>query len=945
MADMQLVLKLIAEAQSAVAGLKSVTAAVKETGTEAVKVEGDARGMGVVIVQAGDQSAAAVEALSAKLATAQARIEALGREIAGLKSLPPATIPDTERFGKAAGEASRQAGYMAAQWNDMVMMALAGQNPMQLAIQQGSQITQAFGPGGASGALRSVGAGFMAMLSPMNLATYAAIALGTALVQALMAGGEAVKTLEEAVKDLEASVKSMAEQGDVSLEDLKKKYGEVTPEVIRLNKEMADLAGVQGILAATAALQALKAETEGSWWAAFNDKALSDAGTVADMLQVRMQQPAGDGMSIETNPLVTRFQDAVTEASQAKGWDAQIAAVREVQDVIIEAAGGIDKMTLKQSELLAKMQATEAALRQQKALHEGAVSAEERANDAARAKIEVLQTEATIRAASLKYGEDSVVVANLRLEAERAAYHATVDASQASSDLKDQLKAAWDNANGFANVQMHEAAAFAAQVASDLELWLSKSLDAAEGIGNADLAAGIRAAIGPAWELAKALWDGVTASVARARKNEEAGAAVRRIPGGLDALAAGDLNWSGGNWSRRLPPETQSSAGDGGGGGATDSLGSLSERASKVMQQLDDALASVDLKAKAGIMSAAEAADAVTSAKERAADELADLIPELERLGPSGAKAAETWRAAFGDLAEELKGVGGAIGELSADLSSGFKAPFADFIAGTKAGSDAWDDFITNLNRTISQKLSNKFVDSLLGPALDGLFGAFGGGVPTLVAANGRVIDGAGAVAFADGGIPALGVFSDGVVDRPTLFAMGSGRTGLMGEAGPEAIMPVQQGPGGLSVRAISGGRETLLGLTRASDGKLGVQLPDYQPADWNDPAVIAPRRFANGGMIGGQTAAQELVTSRGAPGAGGASGMGPGGQISSTIIINNTVPEAAPTVKERFEGNNRITTIMIDAVRDALADDLSSGRGPVPPALEQAFGLARRGR
>lgn len=931
MADMQLVLKLIAEAQSAVAGLKSVTAAVKETGTEAVKVEGDARGMGVVIVQAGDQSAAAVEALSAKLATAQARIEALGREIAGLKSLPPATIPDTERFGRAAGEASRQAGYMAAQWNDMVMMALAGQNPMQLAIQQGSQITQAFGPGGASGALRSVGAGFMSMLTPMNLATYAAIALGTALVQALMAGGAQVKTLEEAVKDLEASVKSMAEQGDVSLEDLKKKYGEVTPEVIRLNKEMSDLAGVQGILAATAALQALKAETEGSWWAAFNDKALSDAGTVADMLQVRMQQPAGDGMSIETNPLVTRFQDAVTEASQAKGWDAQIAAVREVQDVIIEAAGGIDKMTLKQSELLAKMQATEAALRQQKALHEGTASAEERANDAARETMETIATEAKIKAASLKYGEDSLVVANLRVEAERAAFHATVDASQASADVKDQLKAAWDNANGFANVQMHEAAAFAAQVASDLELWLSKSLDSAEGIGNADLAAGIRAAIGPAWELAKALWDGVTASVAQNDfVKTSSGQYVRRDQFFAGMKGRGMPSEGGMAPVVDVTPVVPKGAGDGGGGGATDSLGSLSERAAKVMQQLDDALASVDLKANAGIMSAAEAADAVTSAKERAADELADLIPELERLGPSGAKAAAEAKDAFGALAETIKGVGGDIQDLSEELSSGFKAPFADFIAGTKQGADAWDDFLGNLNRTIAQKLSNKVTDNLLNPIFDGLLGSLGG---------------LGLNFFADGGVPGISDFSGQVLSQPTLFAMPGGGMGQMAEAGPEAIMPVQQGPGGLSVRAISGGRETLLGLTRASDGKLGVQLPDYQPADWSDPATIAPRRFANGGVIGGQVASQELVTARGAPGASGASGMGPGGQISSTIIINNNVPEAAPTVKERFEGNNKITTIMIDAVRDALADDLSSGRGPVPPALEQAFGLARRGR
>jgi phage-related minor tail protein len=47
-----------------------------------------------------------------------------------------------------------------------------------------------------------------------------------------------------------------------------------------------------------------------------------------------------------------------------------------------------------------------------------------------------------------------------------------------------------------------------------------------------------------------------------------------------------------------------------------------------------------------------------------------------------------------------------------------------------------------------------------------------------------------------------LSRFSNGIVNSPTLFAFAKG-AGLMGEAGPEAIMP----------------------LTRASDGSLGVRM------------------------------------------------------------------------------------------------------------------------
>lgn len=73
-----------------------------------------------------------------------------------------------------------------------------------------------------------------------------------------------------------------------------------------------------------------------------------------------------------------------------------------------------------------------------------------------------------------------------------------------------------------------------------------------------------------------------------------------------------------------------------------------------------------------------------------------------------------------------------------------------------------------------------------------------------------------------------------GVVDHPVLFSYGGDRTGLMGEAGPEAILPLAGG----RVRAITqGGAEITLDLARMSDGVLGVVLPEA---------------FADGGTLGG---------------------------------------------------------------------------------------------
>ena len=72
-----------------------------------------------------------------------------------------------------------------------------------------------------------------------------------------------------------------------------------------------------------------------------------------------------------------------------------------------------------------------------------------------------------------------------------------------------------------------------------------------------------------------------------------------------------------------------------------------------------------------------------------------------------------------------------------------------------------------------------------VGGLVDSLFGAFG-------LAKGGVVAGGQIKAFADGG----------VVSSPTLFPLATG-LGLMGEAGPEAVLPLSRGSdGSLGVRA-----------------------------------------------------------------------------------------------------------------------------------------------
>jgi hypothetical protein len=106
-------------------------------------------------------------------------------------------------------------------------------------------------------------------------------------------------------------------------------------------------------------------------------------------------------------------------------------------------------------------------------------------------------------------------------------------------------------------------------------------------------------------------------------------------------------------------------------------------------------------------------------------------------------------------------------------------------VDGTKSVKDAFKDMaravISELYRVI---VVQRIVNAVSG-GINNLFGS----------ANGNAFSNGSVVPYADGG----------VVSRPTLFPMSNGRTGLMGEAGPEAILPLKRGPSGQLGVAASG--------------------------------------------------------------------------------------------------------------------------------------------
>lgn len=109
----------------------------------------------------------------------------------------------------------------------------------------------------------------------------------------------------------------------------------------------------------------------------------------------------------------------------------------------------------------------------------------------------------------------------------------------------------------------------------------------------------------------------------------------------------------------------------------------------------------------------------------------------------------------------------------------------ADIATGTKSASEAMKAFVIQLAAAVIQAQLLK----LLG---------LGSGVPNLGgvrAARGAWFGPGGVSHFAQGG----------VFHSPTRFAYGGGRTGVLGEAGPEAIMPLTKVGGRLGVSATPG--------------------------------------------------------------------------------------------------------------------------------------------
>ena len=145
----------------------------------------------------------------------------------------------------------------------------------------------------------------------------------------------------------------------------------------------------------------------------------------------------------------------------------------------------------------------------------------------------------------------------------------------------------------------------------------------------------------------------------------------------------------------------------------------------------------------------------------------------------------ETFSESLKQYYDQLKNFGAQVADSVKGAFQGLEDQLVSFVTTGKANfADLANSIIADIARIAIRQ-------AIIAPLLKGVGGIFG-----LTFANGGVFAQNGIQKFARGGI----------VDKPTIFPFAKG-TGLMGEAGPEAIMPLRRGRDGrLGVEAAGGG-------------------------------------------------------------------------------------------------------------------------------------------
>lgn len=203
---------------------------------------------------------------------------------------------------------------------------------------------------------------------------------------------------------------------------------------------------------------------------------------------------------------------------------------------------------------------------------------------------------------------------------------------------------------------------------------------------------------------------------------------------------------------------------------------------------------------------------ALADANKAATDQIRQNYADVEAAQGDWTKGATS---AWANYLDSAQNVAGQTKSLFGNAFSSMEDSIVNFaMTGKLSFADFTKSILADMARIATRQAASGLLGSLVGLGISAAGSYFGGGTTTsagstaagyspdvlagwsgVTQANGGAWSG-GVQMFADGG-----AFTNSIVSKPTAFGMANGKTGVMGEAGEEAIMP----------------------LTRTSSGKLGV--------------------------------------------------------------------------------------------------------------------------
>lgn len=479
----QVSLILTADGEVAATEVRKVGAAVKEAGAESEKLGTQGRSAAAGVKTMG-QAADLAEDQVKKLAAADREAALRAKEL--------------EREKRRAAGAT---GNLIAQFNDIGVMMMAGQNPLQLAVQQGTQITQVIGPMGAAGAVKSLGGALVGMLSPINLVTIGSIAAGAAMMNWLTGSKEEALSLKDMIAATRDELKAFDEAqkaAGMSAKDMVDKFGTADPV---LKSILADMTALQKIdLYRSLAGQATAVRDLVLDLSFYDDR--SSQSAAQDFLGLSSMRASAREAGAE-------FANNLEILSRSEEPAVKLRAALDLRQQLLDTAGGLNNLNEKQEVFYQGLAATirdliligakvdqagAAPNENMKALsalwREVSASASDyikirlKEDGAARSLLVGLREQAAIQDAVLRFGADSLIVAKLRQQAERRVHEEHVNSLNVSAALKSELMAAYDANQKLANVDVAAGISAAANEARRVADELTRAVGASVALSS-----------------------------------------------------------------------------------------------------------------------------------------------------------------------------------------------------------------------------------------------------------------------------------------------------------------------------------------------------------------------------------------------------------------------------------------------------------------------------